>query len=485
MTAGLSNIGFPPMSTQDPTNESAAASGPSPTRRRWMKLIIGLIAINVVVFGGILYYLVDAREAIEAIPTTSIPSLAREPEPASPVATEPPGSTIPANGGTPAVEEAPPELLEPVTFLVVGGDTREGLPDELEINDRLEGNRADVIMLATLDGDEARVLSLPRDLQVDLGEYGVVKLNAALALGGGDLMVSTVEELTGVQIDHYVEMDFYGFASIVDALGGVEITFAYPARDLKSGLDVEAGVQLLDGKEALAYARSRGYQERRGNVWVSIDANDLGRIRRQQSLLFAMLESAKRWTIVFDIGAVLRAAGEHLVIDAGLDAQRLLELGWAARNLHRGNIEVYSLPVWESTENGVYYLHPRQPEANEVLAAFIGAAAPTAAPEPEQVQELRLKVLNGNGGEEQASQWAAWFEDHDGVSGSVGVGDAASFDFDNTVVRVRPYDHEIGRKVVEMLGFGLVEAGSVDDSLDAVVILGADALAADAVLGGY
>ena len=476
------------MTTQDSTNEGGAAPGSSPTRRRWMRLIIGLIVINVVVFGGILYYLVDAREAIEAIPTTSIPSLAREPAPPAPVVTSTPGSTIPANAGTPAVEEPPAELLAPVTFLVIGSDTREGLPEELEINDRLDGNRADVIMLATLDGDTARVLSLPRDLQVDLGAYGVVKLNAALALGGGDLMVSTVEELTGVQIDHYVEMDFYGFASIVDALGGVEITFAYPARDLKSGLDVEAGTQLLDGKEALAYARSRGYQERRGNVWVSIDANDLGRIRRQQSLLFAMLESAKRWTIVFDIGAVLRAAGEHLVIDAGLDAERLLELGWAARNLNRGGIEVYSLPVWESTENGVYYLNPRQPEAAEVLAAFIGTDAPTVAPlqEQEQVQEqeLRLKVLNGNGGDEQARLWADWFEGHEGVSGSVGVGDAASFEFDNTVVRVRPYDHEIGRQVVEMLGFGLVEAGSVDDSLDAVVILGADALAAEAVLGG-
>ncbi len=470
------------MTTQDSTNEGGAAPESTPTRRRWMRLIIGLIVINVVVFGGILYYLVDAREAIEAIPTTSIPSLAREPAPPAPVATSTPGSTIPANADTPSVEEPPAEVLAPVTFLVIGGDTREGLPDELEINDRLDGNRADVIMLATLDGDTARVLSLPRDLQVDLGAYGIVKLNAALALGGGDLMVSTVEELTGVQIDHYVEMDFYGFASIVDALGGVEITFAYPARDLKSGLDVEAGTQLLDGKQALAYARSRGYQERQGNVWVSVDANDLGRIRRQQSLLFAILESAKRWTIVFDIGAVLRAAGEHLVIDAGLNAERLLELGWAARNLNRGGVEVYSLPVWESTENGVYYLHPREPEATEVLAAFIGADAPTGA--PLQEQELRLKVLNGNGGDEQARMWADWFEGREGVSGSVVVGDAASFEFDNTVVRVRPYDHEIGRQVVEMLGFGLVEAGSVDNSLDAVVILGADALAAEAVLGG-
>lgn len=470
------------MTTEDPTNESAAAPESSPTRRRWMRLIIGLIAVNVVVFGGILLYLVDAREAIEAIPTTSIPSLDREPASAPVETTRPTASTIPTEDSTPAPEEEPAEPLDPVTFLVIGGDTREGLPDELGIDDRVDGNRADVIMLATLDGDSARILSLPRDLQIEFPGFGTAKLNAALTLGGADLMVSTVEEFTRVQIDHYVEMDFYGFASIVDALGGVEITFAYPARDLKSGLRVDAGVQRLDGKEALAYARSRGYQERRGDVWVSIDANDLGRIRRQQSLLFAMLESAKRWSILFDLGAVIRAAGPHLVIDAGLDTERLLELAWAARDLSEANIEVFSLPVWESTDGGAYYLHPNQPEAGEVLAAFVGETrAPTAEPVPEQ--ELRLQVLNGNGGDSQAALWAAWFEDHEGVSGTVRVGDAASFDFDSTVVRVRPYDHEIGQQVVEMLGFGLIEAGSVDESLDAVVILGADALAAGAVLG--
>ena len=470
------------MTTEDPTNESADAPESSPTRRRWMRLIIGLIAVNVVVFAGILFYLVDAREAIEAIPTTSIPSLDREPAPVTVATTSPAGSTIPTQDTTPPPVEEPAELLEAVTFLVIGGDTREGLPDELGIDDRVDGNRADVMMLATLDSDSARILSLPRDLQVEFAGFGTAKLNAALTLGGADLMVSTVEEFTGVQIDHYVEMDFYGFASIVDALGGVEISFAYPARDLKSGLRVDAGVQLLDGKEALAYARSRGYQERRDNVWVSIDANDLGRIRRQQSLLFAMLESAKRWSILFDLGAVIRAAGQHLVIDSGLDTERLLEIAWAARNLSEADIEVFSLPVWESTDGGAYYLHPRQPDADAVLAAFEGATpAPIAEPVP--VQQLRLEVLNGNGGESQAARWAAWFEDHAEVSGTVRVGDAASFDFDNTVVRVRPYDHEIGQQVVEMLGFGLVEAGSVEESLDAVVILGADALAAGAVLG--
>lgn len=96
------------MTSEDPTKDSVTAPVPSPTRRRWMRLIIGLVAVNVVVFGGILYYLVGAREAIEAIPTTSIPSLARDPAPVTPVApstTIPAGSTVPTDPGAAAAEE--------------------------------------------------------------------------------------------------------------------------------------------------------------------------------------------------------------------------------------------------------------------------------------------------------------------------------------------------------------------------------------------
>jgi len=433
----------------------------------------------------VFYNLWDARSAIEAIPTTSIAALAEDPPPVvTTTSTSVPGvTTVVAETTTATAVRLEPEVSEPVTFLVIGGDTRQGLPEELGISDWLEGNRADVVMLATLDNGKARLLSLPRDLRVRLDRHGTQKLNAALSIGGADLLIEKVEEITGVQIDHYLEMDFYGYVGIVDALGGVNITFAYPARDLKSGLSVDAGVQLLDGKEALAYARSRGYQELRNGRWVSVDAHDLGRIRRQQSLVLAMLESAKRWTMLFDLGDVIRAAGNHLVIDSGLTANRLVELAWEARSLNRESIEIFSLPLYEESVDGIYYLDMLQPEAEEMLAVFRGEVTGTVGEPFNLTEGFRLQVLNGNGGNQQASLWADWLEGQAPLSGPISVGDAGVYDFVDTVVRVRPQDHEIGQKMVDILGFGMVEAGSVDERFDAVVILGADALKSDALLG--
>ncbi len=461
------------MSTNHPTPEQRGAPEGSPIRRRWRRLILGLVLVNVVVFGVILYYVVDAREALQEIPTTSIPSLGQTPPSSVPIPTTTPPNVDDTAPVSPEEVVLPDTPAEPVTILVLGSDTRDGLPQELGINDRLDGRRADVVMLVAVDEGAVRVLSLPRDLQTDLGEYGVGKLNAAFAFGGAELMVSTVETVTGIEIDHYVELDFYGFATVVDALGGVELTFAYPARDLKSGLDVGAGEQLLDGRQALAYARSRSYQELRGAVWVSVDANDLGRIRRQQSLLYAMLASAQRWTILFDVGDVIRAAGPHMVIDAGLSPERMLDLALTARTLDASDIEVSSLPVRESIVNDVYYLHLNEPEASRIIAEFAdgGAVVPAAAP-----GAIRLRVLNGNGGSQQATGWSGWFATRPEIHPEVRAGDAASFDFVSTVIRVRPSDYGVGVLLADLMGFGLVEVGSVDDGSDAVVILGADAL---------
>ncbi|MXX64379.1 MAG: LytR family transcriptional regulator [Acidimicrobiia bacterium] len=469
--------------TTEPSGDNSSIPPDSLPRRRWWKLVVVLISGSALLVGGVVFYnLWDARSAIEDIPTTSIVALEDDNPPAAvTTSTSVLGATTLVTETT-AVRLAP-EVTEPVTFLVIGGDTRQGLPEELGINDRLEGNRADVVMLATLDNGSARLLSLPRDLRVRLDGYGDEKLNAAFAIGGADMLIETVEEITGVQVDHYLEMDFYGYAGIVDALGGVNIAFAYPARDLKSGLSVDAGVRLLDGKEALAYARSRSYQELRDGQWVSVDAHDLGRIRRQQSLVLAMLESAKRWTMLFDLGDVIRAAGDHLVIDAGLTANRLVELAWAARSLNRENIEIFSLPLDENIVEGVYYLDMIQPEAEEMLAVFRGEETGTMGEPLNLTEGYRLQILNGNGGNQQASLWADWLEGQAPVSGPISVGDAGVYDFVDTVVRVRPQDHEIGQQMVDILGFGMVEAGSVDERFDAVVILGADALNSDVLLG--
>lgn len=462
--------------------------------RRWRKLVISLAVVNVVVLAAILLWPrmvgfvgsaiegpVATRAANELIDNASIDEEVV-------VELAPPAEEEEAPAAVEGEEPAPP----PVTFLVMGSDSREDLPADFGVNDRVAGRRADVIMLAVLDGDRVRILSLPRDLKVQIEGHGAEKLNAAYAIGGPALMVKTVRELTGIEINHFLEMDFYGFASIVDELGGVEIRFPYRARDTKSFLDVEAGRQLLDGRTALAYARSRQYQEWQGGGWVTVDGSDLGRIRRQQTLLYAMLESAKRPSIIFDAAGVLSAAGSHITIDASLDADRLSNLLVAARRLDRENIEVATLPVYETVQGGAYYLIAVEPEASEAIAAFAGVEEEPAsppppswapAPEPESEAEvITLKVLNGNGGSGQATAWRDRLEGFGfGVSG---VADAAYFNFLTTVVTVRPGELEKGRAVIDALGFGEVQVGSVENGLDAVVIMGEDALDRGASPGG-
>lgn len=376
--------------------------------------------------------------------------------------------------GEPAAEgdsRSPPAAMPATTFLVIGSDSREDLPAGL-VNDRTPGQRADVIMLITLEGEQVRVLSIPRDLQVEIEGYGTNKVNAAFAFGGSSLMVSAVSQEFDIPINHYLEVDFFGFASIVDELGGVDISFPYRARDRKSFLDVPAGTETLDGEQALAYARSRNYQELRGSGWVTVDGSDLGRIRRQQTLLFAMLASLRRPTIIFDALDVVRAAGRHLTLDASLDRERILDLADAARRLDREDVQVYTLPVEAFTSGGVFYLRRAEPEAARVLAAFLGL--PEEEPPPEVREPIAVRVLNGNGGGGQAAVWGEFLQGR-GFD-LVGVGDAADFGFARTVVTVRPEDMALGERVTAALGFGVVEAGSVREGTDAVVVVGADAL---------
>ncbi|MGH8915289.1 MAG: LCP family protein, partial [Acidimicrobiia bacterium] len=123
-----------------------------------------------------------------------------------------------------------------LVFLVVGSDSREEL-DDLDNFGRVEGRRGDVIMLVRLDQatGSARMLSIPRDLWVDIPGNGMGRINAAYSYGGPSLMVQTIRENLGIEVNHYVEIGFVGFTSMVDELGGIELTFPNAARDLSSG----------------------------------------------------------------------------------------------------------------------------------------------------------------------------------------------------------------------------------------------------------
>ena len=438
ISMGRGWVPFPPSPMTDSSHVRALAKP-----RRWLKrsIIALLILANLLVFG--IFF------AIRGLTGQFLESVNQNEEVVAELA------AVEGNG--------------PVTFLVIGSDSRQTLPADFGEFGTFGGQRADVIMLVRVEDGRARILSLPRDLQVEVEGHGTQKVNAAYAFGGAALMVRTVSDFTGIPINHCVEMDFFGFASIVDELGGVEVSFPYPARDLKSGLDVDAGRLTLDGKTALAFARSRQYQELRDGTWVSIDGSDLGRVTRQQALVFAMLSAAKRPSIVFDAPAIIGAAGDHVTLDAVMDRRRLIDLALQLRNLSPSSISAATLPTTAKTEGGVYYLVADQPAAEAAIVAFSDGADAPVAREP-----LVVKVLNGNGTKGQATEWGTRLSES-GFEVSE-VGDATSFDFGTTVITARPADLARAEEIVEALGFGVVEAGTVPEGLDVVVIMGADAL---------
>lgn len=367
--------------------------------------------------------------------------------------------------------EVTAQLSEPIgrdlTFLVVGSDSREGIED-LTFFGPAGGERGDVIMLVRLDAasGEARILSVPRDLWVEIPGHGEDKINAAFAYGGPSLMVQTIRENLGIDVNHYVEVDFVGFIEMVNELGGIEMTFAHPARDLKSGLDVEAGPQVLDGEQALAFARSRSYEEHQGERWVSIDASDLGRANRQQQVVRAILSKLKSPASIAEAGEIAGSMAENMTVDGHLAASSIGSLAWDFRGVLTGGIEGQTLPVYGDTVRGASVVRADEPEASATIEGFLtGIMTIDQGP-------LRVQVLNGNGVNGAAGDMSDRLADA-GYE-IAGIGNADERDYSVTTVLV-PQGSHAGEEIIGQLGFGVVRYGAVDNGYDAVVIVGADA----------
>ena len=361
-----------------------------------------------------------------------------------------------------ALDEATGDGL---TFLVIGSDSRAGL-DDLTNFGPAGGARGDVIMLVRFDSSTsaAQILSIPRDLYVDIAGHGQNRINAAYSLGGPSLIVETIRDSLGVEVNHYVEIDFVGFESLIDELGGIELWFPYPARDLKSGLDVDAGTQTLDGNTALAYARSRKYQELQNGTWVSVNANDIGRTTRQQEVVRAIVVELKRPSSITEAGDIATAMAQHMTIDSTLASSSVANLAWTFKGILAGSIEGTTLPTYGKTIDGKSVLIADDPDASAVLANF--RAGITFSSQP-----LRVQVLNGNGVRGSAGDMSRTLESK-GFSVE-SVGDADTDNYARTIVLV-PNGSGNGEIIVNALGFGVVQVGTVDNGYDAVVIVGAD-----------
>ena len=362
------------------------------------------------------------------------------------------------------------EAQESLVFLVIGSDSRARL-DTLRNFGEAPGERSDVIMLIKLDpaNDHAQILSLPRDLLVEIPGNGTNRINAAYAFGGAPLMVRTVKEATGLPIHHYVEVDFVGFQSIVDEVGGVTINFPYPARDENSGLLVEAGPQLLNGPQALAYARSRHYQEFQDGAWVSVEASDIGRTKRQQQLVLAIINALKKPSTLTETGTVVGSFAQYLSADSALIESSLIQLAFQMRGISSETIETATLASYGDEYNGMSVVRMDQPRADAMIASFAnGLPMNAVAGDP-----LKIQVLNGNGIAGSASRLSEILQ---GKGFEIlDVGDADRDDFPVTTIIVRPEALSQGRSIIDALGFGEVTAGALDSSVDAIVIVGLDA----------
>jgi LCP family protein required for cell wall assembly len=163
----------------------------------------------------------------------------------------------------------------PVTFLLVGSDTRGHTADGEDPD-----GRSDAIMIARFSGDRrhAQLISIPRDSWVDIPGHGKNKINAAFSFGGPKLLIQTVEGVTGLRVDDYVEIGFGGFASIIDSVGGVQMCLPKAMKDAKAHINLPKGCQQLDGTTALGYVRAR----------YSDPLGDLGRVQRQRQMIGAV-----------------------------------------------------------------------------------------------------------------------------------------------------------------------------------------------------
>lgn len=244
---------------------------------------------------------------------------------------------------------------KPLNILVVGSDSREGLVGEEAFQGKgsefITGQRSDVVILVHVfaSGRATQFVSIPRDTYVEIPAFKDPttgrttparqdRLNSAFARGGPPLLVSTVQQLTGVRLQHYVQVDFRGFKALVDQVGGVEICLSEPQKDFRSGIDLEAGRQTVRGDQALAFVRQRS----------GLARGDIDRIRRQQLLLGALVRkvlSAGTLLNPVRFNGVLKTATTSLQVDETLSTGALRDLALRLRGLDPAGFVFTTAPV--------------------------------------------------------------------------------------------------------------------------------------------
>ncbi|MFI1359775.1 LCP family protein [Streptomyces sp. NPDC020898] len=311
-----------------------------------------------------------------------------------------------------------PQAGHGMNVLLVGTDAREKISEAERRKYRLGGapcHCTDTMMIVHISEDRQRasVVSLPRDSYAETPPHTdrttgrrhgghVIKLNAAYAEGGPNLTVRTVEHMTRVKIDHYLEIDFTSFMKTVDVLGGVEICTTRPLKDSYTGLDLSAGTHELGGGEALQYVRSRHAD----------GSSDLGRMQRQQRFMAALIAQSTSSGVLLNpmkFRDITRAVLGSVRADKEFGTGELLDLGRAMRNFSPSSSEFTTVPIgrmgyavkgigstlkWDDAKAGRLFRALREDEPLSVRRA---AKSKGGGPVRVEVapQQIRVQVENG------------------------------------------------------------------------------------------
>ena len=308
-----------------------------------------------------------------------------------------------------------PPYTAALNILVLGSDSRAGSNGHGNAS-VITGARSDTVMLLHIAPGHQRadIISFPRDSMIPIyacaadtkdgfpgqqAQSGLEPLNSSFAYGGPVCVWKTLEQLTNIRIEHFVEVNFSGFQSIINDVGGVSVCLPTAINAPAAGLNLPAGKQVVTGAQALAFVRAR---EGVG------DGSDLERIQRQQFFLDAVVQKLKSTNLLADPARILNVvsdAAKSMTVDSGLDPATMLKIADSMRSLNSSAVDFVSVP------NGLYAADPNkvqwtQPAADQlfqaiatdktVLTPAAKAAAPSAAAtvSPSQV---KVEVLNGDG----------------------------------------------------------------------------------------
>ena len=379
------------------------------------------------------------------------------------------------------------KVTEPFYMLLLGIDRDEDRAAEAGSTD-YSGFRTDTIILARVDPTKKKVtlISIPRDVMVNMGSNGEQKINGAYSLGGAAYATQVVEEFAGVKISHYAEIDMDGFAAIVDAIGGVDVDLPVPVVDPDyTGLDLPAGKQHLDGTTAGLLGRCRhGYDEYGGGDFYR-EANQrmligsvVDKVMGSNAVTIASTIStlAGYVTTDLDVGTIVSLASQF----AGIDVNNDIYSGQCptiSQYVNNTWYEICDTTAWQSIMQRVNAGEPPYADGAQDftagVAGSVGQSTKGADGTITPVYSGNVSVLNGTGESGVASNVANKLNG----AGFTAAADNAPASTPTTVIVYNGDGAAKAAGVAEKLGLNVTPAandGSYNSVVDVVVVLGSD-----------